>query len=144
MKAFEELVVEKATLGWLSGLGYQVLHGPEIAFGEPLAERTSAEYRDVILARRLREALRGLNPTLPSEAVEEAYRKLTRADAPSLVERNRAVHRMIVDGITVEYRRKDGSIAGTQAKVVDFEAPEKNDWAAVNQFRVCESGHNRS
>lgn len=48
---------------------------------------------------------------LPPEALEDAYRKLTRIDAPSLVERNRAMHRMLVDGITVEYRRKDGSIA---------------------------------
>ncbi len=54
-----------------------------------------------------------LNPDLPQEALEDAYRKLTRVDAPSLVERNRAVHRMLVDGVTVEYRRKDGSIAGT-------------------------------
>ena len=64
-------------------------------------------------------------------------------DAPSLVERNRAVHRMLVDGVTVEYRRKDGSIAGAQARVIDFDAPDSNDWLAVNQFTVAEGQHTR-
>ena len=80
------------------------------------AERSDPNYRDVVLEGRLRQALVRLNPDLPAEALEDAYRKLTRTDAPSLVERNRAVHRMLVDGVTVEYRRTDGSIAGAQAQ----------------------------
>ena len=80
---------------------------------------------------------------LPLEALEDAFRKLTRADAPSLVERNRALHRMLVDGVTVEYRRKDGSIAGAQARVIDFDDPDNNDWLAVNQFTVAEGQHIR-
>src|SRR5207247_7367293 len=74
---------------------------------------------------------------------DDAFRKLTRADAPSLLERNRAVHRMLVEGLTVEYRRRDGSIAGAQARVIDFDRPEKNDWLAVNQFTVAEGQHTR-
>ncbi len=112
MSTFTESVVEDAAFAWLEGLGYAVLHGPEIAVGEPSAERSDPNYRDVVLERRLREALGHLNPDLPAEALEDAYRKLTRTDAPSLVERNRAVHRMLVDGVTVEYRRADGSISG--------------------------------
>lgn len=53
--------------------------------------------RDVVLERRLRTALTRLNPNLPTEALEDVHRKLMRVDAPSLVERNRAVHRMLVD-----------------------------------------------
>jgi len=34
---------------------------------------------------------------------------------------------MLVDGVTVEYRRSDGSIAGAQARVLDFGAPQNND-----------------
>lgn len=37
-----ESVVEDAALAWLEALGYSVLHGPDIAVGEPLAERTGA------------------------------------------------------------------------------------------------------
>jgi len=140
---FAESVVEDAALGRLDGLGYTVLHGPEIAVGMPGAERTDPGYRDVILDRRLRQALVRLNPELPAEALEDAFRRLTRADAPSLIERNRAVHRMLVDGVTVEYRRADGSIAGDQAVVLDFDTPENNDWLAVNQFTVVEGQHTR-
>ena len=142
-KAFAESVVEDAALSWLEALGYTVLHGPDIAAGEPAAERTDPNYRDVILEVRLHQALARLNPDLPAEALEDAYRKLTRIDAPSLLERNRAVHRMLVDGVTVEYRRKDGSIAGAQAKAIDFERPDNNDWLAVNQFTVAEGQHTR-
>jgi type I restriction enzyme R subunit len=144
VKSFTESVVEAAALAWLEGLGYAVLHGPEIAVGMPGAERTDAAYRDVVLERRLREALVRLNPGLPFEAVDDAFRKLTRSDAPSLIERSCAVHRMLVDGITVEYRRRaDGSIAGAQARVLDFDLPENNDWLAVNQFTVAEGQHTR-
>jgi len=135
--------VEDAALGWLGALGYAVAHGPEIAVGEPGAERSDPNYRDVVLERRLRQALVALNPDLPAEALEDAYRKVTRSDAPSLVERNRALHRMLIDGVTVEYRRKDGSIAGAQARVIDFDAPDNNDWLAVNQFTVSEGQHTR-
>jgi type I restriction enzyme, R subunit len=143
MTGFTESVVEDATLAWLEAMGYAVLHGPDIAAGEPGAERSDPNYRDVLLERRLRQALLRLNSDLPSEALEDAFRKLTRVDAPSLVERNRAVHRMLVDGVTVEYRRKDGSIAGAQARVIDFDVPEGNDWLAVNQFTVSEGQHTR-
>jgi type I restriction enzyme R subunit len=140
---FAESVVEEATLAWLEELGYAVLHGPEIAVGEPGAERRDPNYRDVVLEGRLRHALARLNPELPHEALEDAYRKLVRTDAPSLVERNRAVHRILVDGVTVEYRRPDGSIAGAQARVLDFELPDNNDWLAVNQFTVAEGQFKR-
>jgi type I restriction enzyme, R subunit len=140
---FTESIVEDAALAWLEALGYTVLHGPDIAAGEPGAERSDPNYRDVLLEERLRRALVRLNPNLPPDALNDAYRKLTRVDAPSLVERNRAVHRMLVDGVTVEYRRKDGPIAGAQARVIDFDAPTNNDWLAVNQFTVAEGQHTR-
>ena len=126
MTGLNESHIEEAALAWLEALGYGVLHGPDIAAGMPGAERSDPNYRDVVLEGRLRQALVRLNTDLPAEALEDAYRKLTRADAPSLIERNRAVHRMLVDGVTVEYRRKDGSIAGAQAKVIDFDKPDES------------------
>lgn len=140
---FSESIVEEAALAWLEALGYTVLHGPDIAVGEPAAERSDPNYRDVLLEGRLRQALVRLNADLPADALDDAFRKLMRADAPSLVERNRANHRMLVDGVTVEFRRKDGSIAGAQARVLDFAVPDNNDWLAVNQFTVSEGQHTR-
>jgi len=141
---FAESTVEEAALAWLASSGFSVAHGPEIAVGQPGAERSDPTYRDVVLEWRLREALVRLNPELPQEALDDAFRKIVRADGPSLIERNRAVHRMLVDGVTVEYRRPDGPIAGARTRVIDFEDPEANDWLAVNQFTVVgPQGHNR-
>ena len=81
-----ESTVEEATLSWLRDLGYSILHGPEIAPGELFAERQS--YQDVILPRRLRDALERLNPAVPADAVEDAFRRGSRVDFPSLVQGN--------------------------------------------------------
>jgi type I restriction enzyme R subunit len=143
VSGFSESVVEDAVLAWFSGLGYSYLHGPDIAAGEAEAERTDPTYHDVILENRFRQALARLNPDLSSDALDDAYRKLTRVSASTLVERNRMVHRMFIDGIQVEDRRADGTIAGVQVKVIDFDNPENNDWAAVNQFTVVDGQHNR-
>jgi len=49
MPSFTESVVEDAALAWFGALGYQLLHGPDIAVGELAAERSDPNYRDVIL-----------------------------------------------------------------------------------------------
>jgi type I restriction enzyme R subunit len=142
--SFAESTVEEAALAWLASSGYGVAHGPNIAVGQPAAERSDPTYRDVVLERRLREALVPLNPDLPQEALADAFRKVVRADGPSLIERNRAVHKMLVNGVTVEYHRPGESIRGAQARVIDFDDPDNNDWLAVNQFTVVgPQGHNR-
>ncbi|MEX0789675.1 MAG: type I restriction endonuclease, partial [Actinomycetota bacterium] len=138
---FTESVVEDAALAWLEAIGWQVVHGPEIAPDAVTAERT--DYGEVLLDRRLRDALARLNPELPVEAVEDAYRKLSRPEGADLVMRNRAVHRLLVDGVPVEYRDADGSIRGGQAKVIDFEDMQANDLLAVNQFTIVENKHKR-
>jgi type I restriction enzyme, R subunit len=139
--AFTESIVEQAALSWLERLGWTVKHGPEIAPGELAAER--ADYGQLVLTQRPQDALAQLNPTLPAEALDDAFRKLTRPEGPTLEARNRAVHRLLVDGVTVEYRTGGGSIRGAQVRVLDFDDPNNNDWLAVNQFTVSEHKHTR-
>ena len=138
---FTESDVEDATLEWLETLGWSVAHGPDIAPDTPRAER--GDYGQVVLERRLRDALLRLNPDLPASALGDAFRKLVRPEGATLEVRNRAVHRLLVNGATVEYRGEDGAIRGGQARVVDFDDPDNNDWLAVNQFTVVENKHKR-
>jgi type I restriction enzyme R subunit len=138
---FAETVVEQAALAWLESIGWRVIEGGEIAPGELTGERV--DYRQVVLERRLRDGLARLNPELPAEALEDAHRRLLRPAGSTLEACNRTVHRSLVDGVTVEYRRPDGAIGGAQVRVVDFEEPENNDWLAVNQFTVVEDHHAR-
>ncbi|HXF44791.1 MAG TPA: type I restriction endonuclease subunit R, partial [Burkholderiaceae bacterium] len=139
--AFSESVVEQAALAWLEDAGWPVAHGPDIAPDTLLAERR--DYGEVVLARRLRDALARLNPELPAEALEDAFRKLTRPEGADLLQRNRHCHRLLIDGVTVEYRDADGGIRGAQARAIDFDDPGNNDWLAVNQFTVVENKHER-
>jgi type I restriction enzyme R subunit len=141
MPSFTESIVEDAALAWFGELGFAVLHGPEIAPGELAAERTSLG--EGLLPKRLHAALRKLNPTLPVEALDEAFRKVTVPQHPSLIANNRAFHRMLVDGIAVECRRKDDSIGAEIVRLVDWDDPDANDWLVVNQFTVIEGQHNR-
>ena len=141
MPALDEADVEAAALGWLVGLGWQTAHGPDIAPDTSNAERT--DYGQVVLERRLRDALAALNPGLPADALDDAFRKLTRPEGSTLEARNRAFHRMLVNGVEVEYRDAEGRVVGGQVQVIDFEKPAKNDWLAVNQFSVKENQHTR-
>src|ERR1700678_2684061 len=133
--------VEEAALSWFRELGYAIGHGPHMAPGEAAAERDS--FSDVVLVGRLRSAIHGLNPTILEEAREEALRKVLRVGSPSLPQTNRHFHAMLRDGVEVEYRRADGSIAGDRVRLIDFDHLQANDWLAVNQFTVIEGQHNR-
>jgi type I restriction enzyme, R subunit len=141
MTGFTESVVEEAALEWFGELGYRVVHGPEIAPGEPGAERES--YQQVLLEGRLREALATLNPQVPQEGLDDAFRKLTRISSPQLIDANREFHHYLVNGVAVEYLRGDGSVGYDPVRVVDFDDPSQNDWVVVNQLSVTESGHTR-
>ena len=138
---FTESVIEQAALGWFERLGYQVFSGLEIAPGELAAEREN--YGQVILEQRLRQALQRLNPAVPFDAMEEAFRKLSRPDSPSLAASNHVIHKYMVEGVPVEYQRADGSIGGDLVRVLDYDEPENNEFLAVNQFTVVENQHER-
>jgi type I restriction enzyme R subunit len=141
LTSFSESVVEDAALSWLGAIGWQITRGADVAPDTAGAER--AHYGEVILGRRLRDALARLNPVLPAEALDDAFRKLTRPEGVDLVQQNRAHHRLLVDGVTVEYRADDGTIRGAQARVIDFDEPVNDDWLAINQFTVVENKHSR-
>ena len=136
-----EFTVEVAALKWLHAFGWQVAHGPDIAPDTPSAERE--DYGKVVLESRLRDALARLNPALPTSATDDALHKLTNPEGATLEARNRTFHRMLVNGVNVEYRAGDGAIRGDQAIIVDFDHPDNNDWLAVNQFTVTENRNTR-
>ena len=139
--SLNESIVEDAALEWFGELGYAVGHGPDIAPGEPAMERES--FGGVVLVGRLRNAIRLLNPSIPEEAREEALRKVLRVGTQSLTQTNRSFHRMLRDGVPVEYPRPDGSIAGDHVRLVDFDDARANDWLVLNQFTVIEGQINR-
>ncbi len=145
---FSESVVEDAALDWLAELDWAVKHGPDISpdgdtLTLPFSQRERESYSDVVLLERFRTALHRLNPGLPEDTLADAERRVLRPDAPLVVVNNQQFHRWLVDGITSEYRASDGNLRGHPVRLVDFDDLDNNDWLAVNQFTVTESGHNR-
>ena len=134
-----ESTVEKAALDWFGELGYEVIDGPDTVL-EPRPLRAS--YSEVVLQPILYGALVRLNPDLPSEALDDAFHRLTRPEGSTLRSRNRSFHRMLANGVNVEYRA-GGWIRGAQVRVIDFDDPSRNDFVAVNQFTVIENKHKR-
>jgi len=140
MAILSESVIEDAALNWFRGLGYNVFSGPDMPPG-PHALREA--YAEATFPSVVRGALARINHSLPREALDDAFRKLTRPEGATLEARNRAFHQMIASGVNVEYRTAQGAIRGAQVHILDYDAPENNDWQAVNQFTVVENGHTR-
>ena len=140
MPILSESVVEDAALDWFRTLGYNVVGGPDMALGRHFLR---ASHADVLFRSSLRRALARLNPDLPAKALDDALRKLTQPEGATLEARNRSFHRLLVDGVTVEYRAATGQILGAQVRAIDFDQPDANTWSAVNQFTVTENGHTR-
>src|ERR1700730_3758787 len=141
MNLFAESHVEEAALAWLGELGYATVNGLVIGPDGGAAERAS--YGDVLLVARVHAAIAKLNPSLSSETRAEAFAKLMKAETPSLVPENRRLHSYMIEGVPVDVRRADGFIGGEQARLIDFDDPDANDWLAVNQYTVIENKANR-
>jgi len=129
-----EADLEDLVLEYLAEEGWQVVYGPDIAPEQPDAERS--DYREVVLAERLRAALNQLNPTLPPDALDEAFKTLLRPDSQFVMTENWRAYQLITQGVPVQYRDAEGAIRDTRAQVIDWENPGNNDLVAVNQFTV--------
>lgn len=138
---FSESIIEQATLAWLEGINFNIAFGLDMAPDGTFPEREN--YGQVVLIKRLQQSLITRNPNVPADAIDEALRKLTKLDSPSLIINNHALHKYLIEGVPVEYPREDGSIAGDYLQVIDFDNPENNDFLAVNQFTVVENKHER-
>jgi type I restriction enzyme, R subunit len=125
--------LEQETLGWLADTGYLHSPGLDIAPDGPSPER--ANYSQVLLVCRLREAISRLNPTVPVLAREDALHQVLNLDTPVLLAANQAFHKLLVNGVPVEYQ-KDGETRGDFVHLIDFNDVAANDWLAVNQFSI--------
>jgi type I restriction enzyme, R subunit len=141
MAYLSEAAVERVVLDNLSGLGYAISTDAEIGPDGKSPEREA--YADVVLLARLVASIARLNPAIPAEAHGDALRKVLGTEMPSLVEENRRLHKLMVEGVDVEFYSEDGTIRGDKVRLIDFENLAANDWLATGQFTVIEGGINR-
>jgi len=133
MSSFTESVVENAVLEYLAELGYAVEYGPDLAPDGARSERSSFE--QVYLFGLLRSAALRINPG-HADLVDEAIKRLERAESQDEMAENARVHRLLIEGVPVEYRDDAGAVRTIHVKLIDFDEPENNNWLAVNQFTV--------
>ena len=141
MAYLSEAALEQAVLGYLGGLGYALATDTEIGPDGKAPQREA--YADVILAPRLIDAIDRLNPAIPPEARGDALRKVLATETPSLIEENRRLHRLMVEGVDVEFHAEDGTIRGDKVRLIDFDDVVANDWLAASQFAVVAGGFSR-
>lgn len=133
--AIEEMAIEE-----LQSLGYTYISGVDLAPDALNPERNS--YGDVLLMGRLQTAVHKLNPTIPADAIQSAVRKLSRIATSNLLADNEEFHKMLVDGVPVEYRN-DSDIKGDSVRIVDFDCPLNNEFLVVNQYTVVQNNNNK-
>ncbi len=135
-----ESAVEKFAVELLEKQGYDYYYGPDIAPDGDTPARQSFE--DILLFEKLKKAVGRINPTIPAEVREDALKQLQRINSPELIANNETFHRMLTEGIKVTYR-KDEEDRGDLVWLIDFNDPEKNDFAVVNQLTIIENNVNK-
>jgi type I restriction enzyme R subunit len=140
MTSFNESVVELAALDYFREMGFETAFGPNLAPDGVQPERASFE--QVYLYERLRQACLRINPDR-HDLVDDAIKRLERAESQSEMAENARVHRLLVDGVPVEYRDSGGSVRTANVRLIDFENPLNNDWLAVNQFTIVGAKNRR-
>ena len=141
MAFLSESEIEQALLDQLRALDYSIEREEDIGPDGHRPERESHD--EVLLKNRFEDAVARLNPGLPLEARQDAVRCVMQSELPSLLEENRRLHKLMVEGVDVEYYADDGTLKAGKVALIDLEHPEQNDWLAVSQFVVINGQNNR-
>ena len=117
----------------LGALGYSLHHGAEISPEMRKPMRTS--FRETFLIPVFFDALKRLNPELPDTAIQEAAARVHDVVfATDVVQENRRLHDVLVNGVALTYF-SDGEERNARVQIIDWEN-QNNDWRAINQVDV--------
>ncbi|MDO8861010.1 type I restriction endonuclease subunit R [Haliea sp. E1-2-M8] len=125
--------LEQLCLEWFADSGWEIAHGLDLAPDGPAPER--ADYRQVLLLADLEAAIRRINPHLPDRAVEQVLAQVRKPESLDTVVSNRTFHRLLLDGVAVEYKCDD-ELVHDHAFLIDFGHLEANRFRAINQFTL--------
>ncbi len=129
--------LEQLAIRWFQDTGWSYAHGPESAPEGDAPER--ADFREVVLKDRLAAAVARLNPAFPPAAVDEVVQLVSKPDQPSLAQNNHSFHRLVTEGVKLNFTNKDGEADSDNGQLIDFQQPQNNDFLVVNQFTVAGS-----
>lgn len=94
-------------------------------------------YREILLTRYFRAALKKLNPWITSDQIDEAQKKLeSHLSTSSLLQINEEKYFLIRDGIDVTVKKSDGTTETRKAAVIDFKEATNNDFLAIKELKI--------
>lgn len=128
-----ETELENICLDWFRECGWDIAHGPDIAPDSDTPLRR--DYTQVVLESHLEAAFSRINPHLPLECLEQVLAAVTKPESPDVIASNRAFHRMLLEGVPVQYKQND-EIKHDHALLIDFDIESNNHFYAVNQFTI--------
>jgi type I restriction enzyme R subunit len=99
-----------------------------------------ANFDEIFIEEGLRAALKKLNDWLQDEQIEEAIREIKRVGLrKGLVQANEDFLSMLLEPPAYK-NTKNPQEKSRSIKIIDFDNPERNDFLAMNQFRVNTPG----
>lgn len=125
--------LEQQCLEWFAEVGWEISHGPDIAHDGIIPERK--DYRQVLLLADLEAAITRINPHLPASVMEQVIAIVSKPESLDTVVSNRAFHRLLLDGVPVEYKRDD-EVIHDHAFLIDSSDIPANRFRAINQFTI--------
>jgi len=140
MKPITENIIEQSAIEILQSQEWEYINGKEISPEGLYCERESFE--QIILTKRLREALAKINPSLPADALDAAIQKVLRISLPDLLHNNEEFHRLLVEKVKIPYQQ-NGFERSHEVAQVDFEKPLNNQFLVVNQYTIIEKNQNK-
>ena len=128
-----EEAVELAALSWFDLVGWRTVSGEQLAPGASMGARN--DYRQCVLEPELRSALAALNPQATPSMITAAVSRLTEVPSQDLKENNRAFHRLLAEGFSVEASHL-GEGRWEPIRLFDRDVLANNRWLVANQFVV--------
>lgn len=94
-------------------------------------------YKEIVLYRYFREALKKLNPWINDNQISEAQKTLEqRLSTSSLLQVNEEKYFLIRDGIPVTVKKPNGQTETKKASVIDFQNPDNNYFLAIKELKI--------
>ena len=94
-------------------------------------------YRDILLTRYFRDALKKLNPWITENQMDEAQKALEhRLSTSSLLQINEEKYFLIREGIPVTVKKPNGQTETKKAAVLDFQTPDNNYFLAIKELKI--------
>ena len=140
MKPITENIIEESAIEILQSIGWEYAFGKDISPEGLFCERDN--FSQIVLKKRLRNAITKINPYIPAEAQEAAVQKVLRISSPELLHNNEEFHRLLIEKVKIPYQQ-NGYERSHEVALIDFENPANNQYLVVNQYTIIENNQNK-